>query len=205
MGTRGYSRRYRSGRWRVRLLRHGRGPRVPCCRAQARTCPVLRAATIARRAPCGSRPRRRAAPRPPPRARPFRPWRPKLATHGAATSGPPTMRTSTPTRSALAPLTHSCCAPPSPPVRQLRSTMRARVHTSARAAALRACAYRTRAIVRVLRLFGVAEAARRGKELGEGIVRRGSDGGAVRCGRRLCVYVRRVLGATARFGMDGCT
>jgi hypothetical protein len=43
------------------------------------------------------------------------------------------------------------------------------------------------------------------RESGEGIVRHGSDGGAVRCGRWLCVYVRRVLDATARFGMDGCT
>jgi hypothetical protein len=58
--------------------------------------------------------------------------------------------------------------------------MRARAHTSARAAALHACAYRTRAIVRVLRLFGGAEAASRGEELGEGIVRRGSEVG--RCG-----------------------
>ncbi len=60
--------------------------------------------------------------------------------------------------------------------------MRARVHTAARAAAaaLRACAYRTRAIVRVFRPFGGAEVARRGEELGEGIVRRGSEVG--RCG-----------------------
>jgi hypothetical protein len=87
-------------------------------------------------------------------------------------------------------------------VRQLCSPMRARVPTSAPAAALRACAYRTCAIVRVLRPFGGFEAARRGEELGEGVGRRGSDGGAVRCGQRLCVYVRRVLDATPPFGMD---
>jgi hypothetical protein len=44
----------------------GRGWR--CGRAQVRTCPVTD--TSARRGRCGSRPRRRAAPRPPPRARP---------------------------------------------------------------------------------------------------------------------------------------
>jgi hypothetical protein len=52
-GTRGYS-RYRPGHLSARLLRDGQGPRVRCRRAQARTWPVPRAATSARRAPRGS-------------------------------------------------------------------------------------------------------------------------------------------------------
>jgi hypothetical protein len=112
---------------------------VPCGRAQVRTCPVPRAATRARRAPCGSRPRRRAAPRRPPRASPFRTWRPTLPTRGAATTSPAaTMRTSTPTRSAPAPLTHSCCAPPPPPVRR-RTPMCARMHTGPYRSTARVC------------------------------------------------------------------
>jgi hypothetical protein len=112
--------RYRSGT-RVRgCCGTGQGPHVRCRRAQARTCPVPRAATSARRAPCGSRPRRRAAPPRPPRARPrvrrrrSLSWRPPLPTRGAATTPPP-MRGSTPTQSAPAPLPPGCCAPHSPP------------------------------------------------------------------------------------------
>jgi hypothetical protein len=104
------------------VLRLAEGPRVPCCRAQARTCPVPRAAMSARRASCGSRPRRGAAPRRPPRARP----RGRLSSgptphpRGAAPTGlGETLRSLMPTRSAPATLTHNCCAPPpSPPVRR---------------------------------------------------------------------------------------
>ncbi len=90
-----------------------------CGRAQARTCPVSWAATSARRAPGGSRPRRSAAPRPPPRARPRirRSWGPSLAPRGAATTPSATTHSSTRTRSATAALATSCCAPPSRPVR----------------------------------------------------------------------------------------
>jgi hypothetical protein len=117
VGTTGYQ-RVSLGYMRARPLRHGRGPRVRCCRAQARTCPAPRAATRARRAPCGSRPRRRAAPPLPPRARPLLAWRPALSTRGAATTTPLlTLRASTPTRAAPAALLPRCCAPPSPPVR----------------------------------------------------------------------------------------
>jgi hypothetical protein len=83
----------------------------------------------------------------------------------------------------------------------LLTDARALAYIGACSGIARVCVSHVR-IVRVLRLFGGAEASCRGEELGEGIVRRGSDGGAVRCGRRLCVYVRRVLDATARFGMD---
>ncbi len=96
-----------------------------CCRAQARTCPVTGAATRARRAPCGSRPRRRAAPRPLPRARL---WAPRhtlsckvlyMTSRGAATTTPAaTMRTLTPTLSAPAGVATSRFAPPSRPVRR---------------------------------------------------------------------------------------
>ncbi len=98
--------------------------RPRCCCAQVRTWLVPRAATSARRAPGGSRPRRRAAPQWPPRARPRRRLfgGPTLPSRGAASTTPAAMRTSTPTRSAPATLTTSCCAPPlSPPVRRCRT------------------------------------------------------------------------------------
>ncbi len=85
-----------------------------CRRAQARTSPETGAATSARRAPRGSRPRRRAAPQWPPRAKPrgrlscF----PTLLGRGAATTTSTATRPSTPTRSAPETLTTSCCAPP---------------------------------------------------------------------------------------------
>jgi hypothetical protein len=112
------------------------GPRVAVCRAQARTCPSTPEATRARRAPRGSRPRRRAAPRRPPRARILGlsslSWRPDLTPRGAATTSSITMRTSTRTRSAPATLAHSCCAPHSRPVRRSRADAPTRVYCGAR-------------------------------------------------------------------------
>jgi hypothetical protein len=136
--THGYS-RGTLGYCSALLLWPGRGPRVRWSCTQVGTCPVPRAATRARRAPCGSRPRRRAAPPPPPRARLLGrlPWTP--TTRGAATSGPPTtVRTSTPTRSAPATLPPGCCAPPSPPVRRRTAPQFARVCTARYSRASRA-------------------------------------------------------------------
>jgi hypothetical protein len=142
-GTPGYYRGTVRGHWRAQL-QHGRGPRLRCCRAQARTCPAPRAATSARRAPCGSRPRRRAALPPPPRARPCRrlrlSWGPTLPSRGAATTPAPTMRSSTRTRSAPECPATSCCAPHSPPPVRHRAPRRG---TCAFAPA-RVCATRTR-------------------------------------------------------------
>jgi hypothetical protein len=126
-GTPGYSRGTALVLARAAAAARADGPRVRCCRAQARTCPVPRAATSARRAPCGSRRRPRAAPPPPPRARPRGlrcplSWTPTLTPRGAATTGPATTgRGTTPTRSAPATLAHSCCAPHSRPVRRQRA------------------------------------------------------------------------------------
>jgi hypothetical protein len=119
----------------------GRGLRVRCRRAQAHMCSDPDTATSARRAPCGSRPRRRAAPLSPPRARL---WcrlllRPPLPTRGAATHTTPTLRTSTPTPSVRATNSPSCCAPPSAPVRHDRAHVDARGNVHRRAQRHWAC------------------------------------------------------------------
>ena len=124
--------RYRSG---TRVHGCSGRPRaaraVRCAQVQVRTCPVFRAATSVRRAPRGSRPRRSAGPRPPPRARERLrlSWRHRTDIRRAAISGRLLMRTSTLTRSAPARNSQSRCAPPSPPpVRRRRADARARVH-----------------------------------------------------------------------------